>query len=69
MRPLHPLPNRKVFGDSTEESTSTSKKLRITAQTNYRLMKRQAQQAGEGAGEQEHQVCAGDTCASHTGRP
>jgi hypothetical protein len=61
------LPNRKVFGDGTEESTKAPAKLRITAQTAYRLMRKQARQAGEGTGEQEELVHAADTCGSDIG--
>jgi hypothetical protein len=51
------LPCRKVFGDGVEDSTGTTKKLRLTTQTTYKLMKKQNQHAGSGGGEQEQQVC------------
>ena len=59
-----PSPCRKVFGDNAKDPTSSSKKLRITTATAYRLMKKQTQRAGSGTGEQEEQVRLGEVQAT-----
>lgn len=44
---------RKIFGDSSKSATETTKKLRITTRTTYRLMMKQA---GGSMGGEEAQV-------------
>jgi hypothetical protein len=50
---------RKILGDSDKDTAATPKKLRITTQSTYRLMRKQALQAGSSAGEPEQEVCIG----------
>jgi hypothetical protein len=55
--PTTALPHRKVFGDGADESTGTTKKLVLTNQTTYKLMRKQIQQAASGTPELQQQVC------------
>ena len=54
--PTTALPHRKVFGDGADESTGTTKKLILTNQTTYKLMRKQIQQATSGTPEPPQQV-------------
>ena len=54
---LNNASHRKIFGSGVNESTGTPKKLRITSQTTYMLMRKQAQQVATGMAELEQQVC------------
>ena len=47
---------RKIFGDDTKGAAETTKKLRITTKTTYRLMMKQA---GSGISGEGGQVCLG----------